>query len=140
MIFAIALLSGLVFGLGLLLSGMTDPAKVLGFLDLFGAWDPSLALVMGGAIGLALPGFRLADRARQAWCGQPLPAPPKGRVNPRLVVGSVLFGVGWGLVGYCPGPAVVALGLLRETAFLFVPAMMVGCMLAARLSPFRPEE
>jgi uncharacterized membrane protein YedE/YeeE len=115
-----SLLVGLAFGLGLCLSGMTAPTKVLGFLDVGGAWDPSLALVMAGAIGVGLVLFRAA--------GSRL-APPSHRVDPALVTGSVLFGVGWGLVGFCPGPALVALAGAEPKAVAFVAAMVAGTVL-----------
>lgn len=108
---------GLVFGIGLCLSGMTAPAKVQGFLDVAGAWDPSLAFVMAGAIGIGLVLFRIARRRL---------APPSHRVDAALVAGSLLFGVGWGLVGYCPGPALAALGSLDPKALTFVAAMLAG--------------
>jgi uncharacterized membrane protein YedE/YeeE len=124
-----ALLAGLVFGCGLLLSGMADPAKVLGFLDLAGAWDPSLALVMGGAIAVALPAFGVAKRQKRTVFDTPVALPPPTPVDARLVGGSVVFGIGWGLVGFCPGPAVVALGLGERSAWLFVAAMLAGMAL-----------
>ena len=104
----IAVLSGLLFGIGLLASGMTDPAKVKGFLDLFGLWDPSLALVMGGAIAVGLIGFTLAGRRTTSWSGEPIDLPKSKLVDLRLVLGGILFGVGWGIAGYCPGPGIVA--------------------------------
>jgi uncharacterized protein len=117
----IALLAGLVFGLGLLMSGMTDPAKVQGFLDLFGRWDPSLAFVMGGAIMVAIGAFTVAKRraaaGRKSWS------------DARLIGGGVLFGIGWGLAGFCPGPALVALSSGFGPALWFVPAMLVGMVL-----------
>ena len=102
-----ALLAGLVFGLGLIISGMANPAKVQGFLDLAGAWDPSLALVMAGAIGAAFLPFRLAGQRKKSWLGEPLHLPGTREITPRLVLGSLLFGIGWGLAGLCPGPALV---------------------------------
>ncbi|GAA0753025.1 DUF6691 family protein [Ideonella azotifigens] len=125
-----ALASGLVFGLGLIVSGMVQPAKVLGFLDLLGAWDPSLALVMGGAIAVGLPTFAWAKR-RQAGqqaslLGEPMRLPEARQIDRRLVLGSLLFGVGWGLAGLCPGPALVALGAGSGPAALFVLAMLGG--------------
>ncbi len=115
-----ALLTGLVFGLGLCLSGMTQPSKVLGFLDVAGAWDPSLALVMGGAIALGVVLFRLArDRV----------GPASNTIDPALLTGSALFGVGWGLVGFCPGPALAALGSVEPKALAFVAAMITGTLL-----------
>lgn len=128
-----SLLAGLVFGLGLILAGMSDPAKVRGFLDLFGAWDPSLALVMGGAIAVAAPLFWLIERRGHSLGGHKLQLPPTTGITPRLIVGGLLFGAGWGLAGYCPGPALVALGEGRWDALWFVPAMLGGMALADRL-------
>ena len=119
---AIAVLAGLIFGLGLMLSGMVMPAKVLGFLDLAGAWDPSLALVMAGAIAVGLPAFALARRRH-------VPLPDSRRIDRRLVGGSLLFGVGWGLAGLCPGPALVVLGMGEAKAAGFVAAMLAGMAL-----------
>ena len=122
----IAFAAGLVFGLGLLLSGMADPAKVLGFLDLAGRWDPSLAFVMAGAIALAALAFaRVRGRARSL-LGEPIQLPTASRIDRRLLVGALLFGVGWGLAGFCPGPAIVALGLGETKAVVFVLAMLGG--------------
>lgn len=122
-------LVGLVFGLGLILSGLANPAKVLAFLDLAGAWDPSLMLVMGGAVVVAMPFLALARRRHSSWLGLPLHLPARRPVEGRLVVGSLAFGVGWGLVGFCPGPAVVALGMLNAKAAVFVAAMLGGMAL-----------
>ncbi len=122
-----ALIAGLVFGLGLLISGMADPAKVLGFLDLAGAWDPSLAFVMGGAIAVALPAFTLARRRQQALLtGEPMQLPTSTRIDQRLLGGALLFGIGWGLAGFCPGPALVALGMGLDQALVFGLAMLGG--------------
>jgi uncharacterized protein len=118
--------AGLLFGLGLCLSGMTDPHKVLGFLDLAGAWDPSLALVMGGAVAVAFVAFRIARGRRTSLTGAPLPAPPAAAIDARLIGGSLLFGAGWGLAGLCPGPALVNLGFLDIRAVVFVLAMVAG--------------
>jgi uncharacterized protein len=125
----LALLSGLVFGLGLILAGMTDPLKVKGFLDLAGAWDPSLALVMGGAIAVGVVAFARAARRQTTWTGAPMDIPAIGRIDGRLLVGGVLFGVGWGIAGFCPGPALVALGSGLPQAGVFVGAMLVGMLL-----------
>lgn len=119
-------LSGLVFGLGLILSGMADPAKVLGFLDLAGAWDPSLALVMGGALAVGLVAFTVAKRMKTSLLGEPMRLPTATRVDARLVGGSLLFGMGWGVAGFCPGPALVGLGMGEAKAVLFVAAMLAG--------------
>lgn len=121
-----ALLSGLLFGVGLLLSGMTDPAKVLGFLDIFGAWDPSLAFVMVGGIAAARVGVVLIGRRGATFSGLPVCLPPKRAIDARLIVGSALFGAGWGLAGYCPGPAVVSLGFGSSSALALVAGMLVG--------------
>lgn len=121
-----SLLAGLVFGLGLILSGMASPAKVLGFLDLAGAWDPSLALVMAGAIAVGLPTFALARRREATLLGLPLRLPTASAIDGRLLGGSLLFGAGWGLAGFCPGPALVALGMGELKAAVFVAAMLAG--------------
>lgn len=122
-----ALIAGLVFGLGLLMSGMANPAKVLNFLDLAGAWDPSLAFVMGGAIAVGLPAFTLAKRRRNALLtGEPMNLPTATRIDWRLMGGSLMFGIGWGLAGFCPGPAIVALGMGLDQALIFVLAMLGG--------------
>ncbi|WP_157268873.1 YeeE/YedE family protein [Azohydromonas aeria] len=126
MVVLTSFLSGLVFGLGLILSGMADPAKVLGFLDLAGAWDPSLALVMGGALAVGLVAFAVARRRTASLLGEPVRLPTARRIDARLVGGSLLFGVGWGVAGFCPGPALVALGMGEAKAVLFVAAMLVG--------------
>jgi uncharacterized membrane protein YedE/YeeE len=125
----VSLLVGLLFGVGLILSGMADPAKVLGFLDLAGAWDPSLAFVMGGAIAVGLPAFALARRRSLSWLGAEMRLPTAREVDRRLVVGSLLFGVGWGVAGFCPGPALVALGMGESKALWFVAAMVAGMAL-----------
>ena len=122
----LSLLSGLVFGLGLIVSGMSNPAKVLGFLDLAGAWDPSLALVMGGAIAVAMPAFWLAGRRRQSILGEPLQLPAARRIDRRLLLGSLAFGAGWGIAGFCPGPALVSLLAWQPKAWIFVGAMLAG--------------
>lgn len=124
-----ALLAGLVFGLGLLVSGMADPAKVLGFLDLAGAWDPSLALVMAGAIGVGLLAFRLAGGRPRSLLGEEMRLPTARQIDRRLVLGSLAFGAGWGIAGFCPGPALVGLGLGQGKALIFVAAMLAGMAL-----------
>ena len=121
-----ALLAGLVFGVGLLVSGMANPAKVLAFLDLAGLWDPSLMLVMAGAVGAASVAFALAARRRVSLLGAPMQLPTARRIDRRLVVGSLAFGVGWGLAGFCPGPALVAIGAGEAKAVAFVLAMVAG--------------
>ena len=120
------LLVGLVFGFGLTLSGMANPAKVLGFLDLFGRWDPSLALVMGGAVAVASAAFFLMRKRTVSLLGAPVKLPTAEGIDRRLVGGGLLFGMGWGMAGFCPGPALVALGMGESKAALFVLAMLVG--------------
>jgi uncharacterized membrane protein YedE/YeeE len=122
----LSLLAGLVFGLGLIVSGMANPAKVLGFLDLAGAWDPSLALVMAGAVAVGLPAFAVARRRASSVLGLPMQLPARGAISSRLIAGSLLFGIGWGLAGFCPGPAIVALGMGEAKAAVFVAAMLAG--------------
>ena len=121
--------SGLVFGIGLILAGMTEPLKVKGFLDLAGAWDPSLALVMAGAIALGVVAFARARRRERSWTGAPMEIPTNRSVDRRLITGGVLFGVGWGIGGFCPGPALVALGSGIGSAGIFVAAMLIGMVI-----------
>jgi uncharacterized membrane protein YedE/YeeE len=122
-------LSGLVFGLGLIVSGMVNPAKVLGFLDLTGKWDPSLALVMGAAVAVGVIAFYAAGMRTRSLLGAPLPDPARRKFDVRCLLGSLAFGAGWGLVGFCPGPALVALGAGRAKALAFVAAMLAGMAL-----------
>lgn len=124
--FISAFASGLVFGLGLLVSGMANPDKVLSFLDLAGDWDPSLALVMAGAIAVGLVAFTLVKGRTHSLLGEPLRLPVKKDLDSRLIMGSLGFGVGWGLAGFCPGPALVALGAGAPKAAVFVAAMLAG--------------
>lgn len=124
----VALISGLVFGLGLLLSGMGNPAKVQNFLDVFGHWDPSLALVMGGAIAVGLPAFSWARKRKTSLLGEPMQLPTSSRIDASLLSGAALFGVGWGLAGFCPGPALMNLATGRAEVWLFVAAMAVGML------------
>lgn len=124
-------LAGLIFGIGLLLSGMTDPGKVIGFLDLAGNWDPSLLLVMGGAIGVGFFAFAIAKKRSQSLLGESLRLPTSRHIDKRLVIGSLVFGAGWGLAGFCPGPAVVSLATGQREAMLFVLAMLAGMLLFA---------
>lgn len=122
----VALASGLLFGLGLTVSGMINPAKVLGFLDLGGTWDPSLAFVMAGAIAVASVGFAISRKRTTSLIGAAMKLPTAQHIDRRLVVGSAVFGVGWGIAGFCPGPALVALGLGEIKALVFVAAMLAG--------------
>ncbi|MFR0687777.1 DUF6691 family protein [Enterobacterales bacterium AE_CKDN230030158-1A_HGKHYDSX7] len=130
----IALACGLAFGLGLLLSGMSDPAKVLGFLDVTGLWSPTLALVMMGALATATPAYLLAHRRNRSLLGAPLQLPTTRSLDRRLLAGSALFGIGWGMVGICPGPALVLLGSGSPQGSLFLLAMLAGMWLFQRLS------
>ena len=122
-------LVGLLFGLGLLLSGMTDPGKVLGFLDLFGNWDPSLALVMGGAIGVGVFAFTFAKKRTVSFLGGVMRMPTSSQIDRRLIVGALLFGAGWGLAGFCPGPALVSLAAGQPKAAVFVAFRVVGMII-----------
>lgn len=121
-----SLLAGALFGLGLIVSGMANPDKVLGFLDITARWDPSLALVMAGAVGVGLVAFAWARRRSAAVLGGEMHMPTARGIDHRLLGGSVLFGIGWGVAGFCPGPAWVALGMGEAKALLFVAAMLVG--------------
>jgi uncharacterized membrane protein YedE/YeeE len=135
---------GLIFGAGLLISGMVQPAKVLGFLDIFGAWDPSLAVVMAAALAVAMPGFMLAKRQPRPFFATEGLWPTKMGLDGPLVIGSALFGIGWGLVGLCPGPALECLATLSPSVFVFVAAMAAGGLLQnlwqrSRPTPLRQE-
>lgn len=129
-----AFASGLLFGLGLIVSQMVTPAKVLGFLDIFGNWDPSLALVMGGAVVMSALGYWVAKRRGVPVLAPRLEIPARRDLDPRLIGGAALFGIGWGLVGLCPGPALVGLTFGPSQVFAFVAAMIVG-MAVFRLVP-----
>lgn len=124
-----ALLSGLVFGLGLIVSGMANPAKVLGFLDLAGEWDPSLALVMAGAIAVGFFAFLIAKNRTRSIIGAEMKLPTASAIDSRLLAGSALFGAGWGVAGFCPGPGLVALGMGEPKALVFVAAMLAGMVI-----------
>ena len=121
-----SLLAGLVFGLGLIVSGMANPAKVIGFLNLAGPWDPSMAFVMAGAIAVGAVAFFVARRRSVSLLGAAMKLPTARDIDRRLVLGSLVFGVGWGLAGFCPGPGLVALGMGEFKAMVFVAAMLVG--------------
>jgi len=124
----LAFLAGLVFGAGLILSGMTDPGKVIGFLDVTGNWDPSLAFVMAGAILVGFFAFMLAQRRTTSFLGGAMRLPQTRDIDLRLVGGSLVFGIGWGLAGFCPGPALVSLGSGQDKAAVFVAAMLAGML------------
>ena len=123
---------GVVFGLGLAVAGMTNPDKVLAFLDMAGHWDPSLMLVLGSAVGLSFVGFRLILRRPQPVLDRCFSLPTRRDLDSRLLSGAALFGVGWGLVGYCPGPAIASLGFGNAEALWFVPAMLLGMFVRRR--------
>ncbi len=134
----IALLAGLLFGIGLVISGMTDPAVVLNFLDVAGAWDPRLAMVMGGALLVTTPGFYLARKSGKTLTGAALQIPTRSDIDAPLLVGSAMFGVGWGLVGLCPGPAVVALSGGATAALGFFASMAAGMAIFSIYRKMRP--
>ena len=126
---AVNLAAGLIFGLGLLISGMANPAKVLNFLDLAGSFDPSLLFVMAGAVAVTFVGYRLVLRRRAPLLADRFALPAATDIDTRLVAGAALFGIGWGLSGFCPGPALVSLPLLAKGTLIFVPAMLAGIAL-----------
>lgn len=132
---AAALASGLLFGLGLSLSGMLDPARVRGFLDVTGDWDPSLVFVLGGAVTVSAAGYALARRLRRPALDARFHESDKTRIDPPLIVGAALFGIGWGLSGFCPGPAVAALSTGALPVAVFVAAMLAGMAVHAVLRP-----
>ncbi|HDL6961175.1 TPA: YeeE/YedE family protein [Yersinia enterocolitica] len=132
-----SLLAGLVFGLGLIVAGMANPAKVLGFLDIGGLWDPSLALVMAAAVGVAILGFSWAKKRKTSLLGYPLQLPTFTRIDRRLIGGSMLFGIGWGLAGICPGPALVLLGVGMYKGIIFTAAMVVGMAIFSLIERYR---
>ena len=128
----VGLIAGLIFGLGLVISGMANPAKVLNFLDITGSWDPSLAFVMGGAIAVTLPGFAFLRRRNAPLLAPKFQWPTRNDIDGRLLTGAGTFGLGWGLSGFCPGPAFTALSLAAPGTLVFVPCMLVGMWLARR--------
>jgi uncharacterized membrane protein YedE/YeeE len=131
----VALGLGVLFGVGLTVSQMVNPAKVIGFLDVTGHWDPSLALVMGGALLVTLPAFAVARRRDTPVLERAFHIPQKSEIDRRLVAGAVLFGVGWGLAGFCPGPALASMGLAEPATYPFVAAMIAGTLAARWLDP-----
>ncbi|MSQ88417.1 MAG: YeeE/YedE family protein [Betaproteobacteria bacterium] len=128
---ASALVAGFLFGIGLWISGMANPKKVLGFLDITGDWDASLLLVMGGAVAVTLVGFHLVLKLPTPWLEKKFLIPGKGPIDTPLVAGAALFGIGWGIAGYCPGPALTALSTLSMESVVFVAAMIVGGKIGA---------
>ncbi len=128
-----AFIAGGFFGSGLFISGMTDTTKVQGWLDVFGAWDPTLAFVMGGAMIPMFIAWTIARRRSSAVLGTPLPPQPSTRIDSKLVIGSVMFGMGWGLAGLCPGPSIAALSYGGTSLYIFVAAMLAGMLIAPAL-------
>jgi uncharacterized membrane protein YedE/YeeE len=126
-------LGGVIFGAGLIFGGMTNPSKVIGFLDITGTWDPSLAFVMGGAVFISFLAFRVAKQREFSLFGRVIMLDDSKSVDLRLLLGSALFGIGWGLSGFCPGPAIASLGTGEWKAALFVSAMMIGSWVAGRI-------
>ena len=124
-----AFLVGLLFGLGLIISGMTDPSKVIGFLDLAGAWDPSLAFVMGGAVLIGAGAFTIAKKRQRSLLGAPMQLSSATELDKGLLIGSLIFGIGWGISGFCPGPAVVSAAAGQPKAWIFVASMLAGMAL-----------
>jgi len=135
--FAMALCTGVVFGFGLYVAQMTNPAKVLGFLDVTGQWDPSLALVMGAALCVTFPAYAWARRGGRPWLADSFSLPTRSDLDARLIGGAAVFGVGWGMAGFCPGPALASLGLGAPATVPFVAAMLVGVWLARGLDAQR---
>lgn len=123
-----ALVAGFIFGLGLVISGMSNPAKVIGFLNVAGPWDPTLLLVMGGALAVTIPAFRLLKKRSRPLFAERFELPTRKDLDTRLVSGSALFGLGWGIAGFCPGPAITALATARLDVVLFVAAMIAGAV------------
>ncbi len=137
-----ALIAGFIFGIGLLISGMTNPAKIQNFLDIFGQWDPSLAFVMGGAIAVTAPGYYFLRKQSGTFLGTKFQWPTRNDIDKPLVAGAAMFGVGWGLSGFCPGPAIAALPLALDGvtgAFWFVPSMLVGLIVAKVTNSQNPQ-
>lgn len=132
-----SLLCGLVFGIGLIVAGMANPAKVLSFLDLAGKWDPSLALVMGGAIAVGVCPFFLAGRRARSYLDAPMQIPTLRKIDRQCFLGSLAFGLGWGMAGFCPGPALVSLGSGQVKAVVFVAAMLAGMILFEQIERAR---
>lgn len=133
MAFVVSLVAGLVFGIGLIAAGMTNPMKVKGFLDLFGKWDPSLALVMGGAIAVGVVGFMLTKGRKTSITGEPMQLPNNTTIDARLILGGILFGAGWGIAGLCPGPAITVAATGSLPVIIFTVTMLVGMAIHDRL-------
>jgi uncharacterized protein len=131
--FATPLLVGLLFGAGLLISGMANPANVVGFLALGPGWNPSLGFVFAGSLSITVPGFFWLRRRAKPFAADAFVSPPTRPIDKRLIIGSALFGLGWGIAGFCPGPAIVSAGLLQGAALLFVPAFLIGGSIASTI-------
>jgi uncharacterized membrane protein YedE/YeeE len=129
-----ALFSGLLFGFGLAISGMSDPAKVIGFLDISRSWDPALMFVMGGAVVVSTLGYFVVLKKAKPVCAESFTLPMQIQIDGPLIIGATMFGIGWGLVGYCPGPVFVALAYLQHQVVIFFIAMTVGMLLAKKLT------
>ena len=140
MTYLISLLAGLVFGLGLALSGMTSPAKVLDFLDLAGNWDPSLLFVLGGAVGVTAIVFRWILRRKKPLFSDQFFLPLAKNIDGKLIVGALIFGIGWGISGYCPGPAIASLASPNWETWIFLPAMLAGILLQRVLAGSRNKQ
>lgn len=134
----IAFLSGVLFGLGLAISNMVNPQRVLAFLDVFGVWDPTLALVMGGALSVTIPGFWLVLKRQKPWFAQSFSLPTKQDIDKPLVLGAVLFGLGWGLSGLCPGPAIAALVSFDASIFIFSAVMLLSWVATDKFLETKP--
>ena len=128
MLFLTSLIAGLVFGVGLIISGMTNPEKIIGFLDILGNWDPSLLFVMLGAIFISFFAFRLASKKSVSFLGQTMNIPTKKDIDLPLIYGSIIFGIGWCLAGYCPGPAIASIATINSQPVIFVIAMLFGML------------
>jgi uncharacterized protein len=132
-----ALSSGIIFGLGLILAGMSNPSKVLAFLDITGLWDPSLMFVMGGAIGVGIVAFAFAKKRTMAILGDVMHLPSKQDIDSKVMLGGVIFGIGWGIAGICPGPSLVLLGAGSKQGIIFVIAMLIGITIYSVISNAR---
>ena len=128
MLFLTSLIAGLLFGVGLIISGMTNPEKIIGFLDILGNWDPSLLLVMLGAVFISFFAFRFASKKSVSFLGQTINIPTKKEIDFPLIYGSIIFGIGWGLAGYCPGPAIASVAMINSQSIIFVIAMLFGML------------
>lgn len=127
--YVVSLISGIIFGLGLAISAMINPDKVLGFLNVFGKWDPSLIFVMIGALLISVPAFTFIKNKNKPICEDSFSLPTKTNIDKKLIIGSLIFGIGWGLVGLCPGPAIAAVALFNTNVIIFLVSMIIGFVL-----------